>query len=316
MAYGHAVFKLAALGSEPGAGRSAIRGVLPLVHLKHFLFGNALVSIPFFDIGGVLADDREAESALLQGALTLAAKLKAAALELRSLAPFSGRIDPGWAVQTRTQKVRMLLELPASAETLMGSFKAKLRSQIKKPIKEGLKARIGGVDLLDDFYDVFLVNMRDLGSPIHSKRFIRQVVVGLSDKAQAVVVYKGEKAVAASIMAGFQDTLWNPWASSLKDYSSLSPNMLLYWSMLEYGCSHGYRYFDFGRSTPGEGTFKFKEQWGAQPGQLHWQYIGNKSFSSDHRDNGSFKIAAGIWKHLPVGITKMLGPVIRKHISL
>lgn len=318
MAYGHAVFKLAALGSEPGTGQPAIRGVLPLVHVKHFLFGNTLVSIPFFDIGGVLADDQEAESALLEGALTLAAKLKAATLELRSLAPLAGRINPGWAVKTRTHKVRMLLDLPESAEALMGSFKSKLRSQIKKPIKEGLKVRIGGADLLDDFYSVFLVNMRDLGSPVHSKRFIRQVLEGLPDKARAHVVYKGKTAVAASIMVGFRDTLWNPWASSLKDYSSLSPNMLLYWSMLEYACSHGYRYFEFGRSTPGEGTYKFKEQWGARPAPLQWHYISKNGYeiSDSVAENSKMRLAGRVWRGLPVPITQIIGPRIRKHISL
>jgi len=36
-------------------------GILPLVHLRHFIFGNSLISIPFFDIGGILADDVEIE---------------------------------------------------------------------------------------------------------------------------------------------------------------------------------------------------------------------------------------------------------------
>jgi FemAB-related protein (PEP-CTERM system-associated) len=317
-AYGHQVYFLAAWRDREESGRDAIRGVFPLVHISHFLFGNSLVSVPFCDIGGILADDTEAEAALLREAVQLAATLQAGAIELRSTAPLAASISPVWRLQTSAHKFRMLLELPESAETLMRSFKSKLRSQIKKPIREALKARIGGIELLDDFYRVFLVNMRDLGSPVHSKRFIRQVLERLSDQARALVVYKGETAVAASIMVGFRDTLWNPWASSLKAYSSLSPNMLLYWSMLEYACSHGYRYFEFGRSTPGEGTFKFKEQWGARPAPLQWHYISKNGFeiSDPASANSIMRLAGRVWRGLPVPITQILGPSIRKHISL
>jgi hypothetical protein len=49
--------------------------------------------------------------------------------------------------------------------------------------------------------------------------------------------------------------------------------MLLYWTKLEYACDNGNKTFDFGRSTPGEGTYRFKPQWGAKPQPLHWQYI-------------------------------------------
>ena len=56
----------------------------------------------------------------------------------------------------------MLLDLPDSSEALIKSFKSELRSQIKKLIKEGLIAKIGRIELVDDFYQIFLVNMRDL----------------------------------------------------------------------------------------------------------------------------------------------------------
>lgn len=69
----------------------------------------------------------------------------------------------------------MLLDLPESSEILMKYFKAKLRSQIKKPLKEGLKPKVGGIELLYDFYKVFSINMRDLGSPVHSQKLMRIV---------------------------------------------------------------------------------------------------------------------------------------------
>ncbi len=66
-----------------------IVGILPLIYLKHFIFGNSLISIPFFDIGGILADDEETEKALLSEAIKLGQELKANNIELRHIQPLS-----------------------------------------------------------------------------------------------------------------------------------------------------------------------------------------------------------------------------------
>jgi serine/alanine adding enzyme len=138
------------------------------------------------------------------------------------------------------------------------------------------------------------------------------------DRVRIFVVRAKAVPLAAAVVIGFKDSLWNPWASSLREFASLSPNMLLYWAMLEYGCEHGFRWFDFGRSTCGEGTYRFKEQWGARPFPLHWY-----TFSTKPRPGGrmtaegiSVRTAAEYWRRLPVPLTRVLGPKIRKYISL
>ena len=55
----------------------------------------------------------------------------------------------------------------------------------RKPIKEGLTSKTGGAELLDDFYRVFLVNMRDLGSPVHSLKLMRQVLGEFSECSES-----------------------------------------------------------------------------------------------------------------------------------
>jgi serine/alanine adding enzyme len=336
-------------------------GILPLVHLKHFIFGNSLISVPFFDIGGILAGDEETEKALLSEAVKLGHKLGSNTIELRHIQPLTWLGDSSqlivedppylWRTHsskeesgidyelsaksydlgcgaapelstisyaTRSHKVRMLLALPETSETLMKSFKSKLRSQIKKPIKEGLKSKVGGLELLDDFYKVFSINMRDLGSPLHSKKLIKHVLEEFCQKARIVLVYKGSEPLACSIIVGFNDTLENPWASALRQYSRFNPNMLLYWTMLEYACNNGYKYFDFGRSTPNEGTYKFKKQWGAKPEPLHWHFISvnGQPINEDTSEKSKFDKAIHYWQKLPVSVTKILGPMIRKHVGL
>ncbi|QTA84824.1 FemAB family XrtA/PEP-CTERM system-associated protein [Desulfonema magnum] len=318
--YGHKTYYLMAVKDD-----GLVYGILPLTHLKHFAFGNSLISIPFFDTGGILADDEQTENTILTEAARIGRNLRAENIELRHVAYLSclncNFPDPFGmkeAVQIRSHKVLMHLTLPESSEVLMKSFKAKLRSQIKRPLKEGLYSKIGGAELLDDFYEIFLVNMRDLGSPVHSKKLMKNVLEAFPDKARIVIVYKENEALACSFIIGFKDILENPWASALRQYSRLSPNMLLYWAMLEYACDNGYAYFDFGRSSPGEGTYKFKAQWGATPTPLNWHIISlNREPANVETSQASkFDKAIQYWRKLPVSVTKIIGPMIRKHIGL
>lgn len=212
----------------------------------------------------------------------------------------------------------MLLDLPGSSEALLKTFKSKLRSQINRALKEGLQVTSGGAELVGEFYGVFLENMRDLGSPVHAKRLIQNVVAEFPDRSRVFLVHKDGQTLAAALTVGFNKILENPWASALRRFSHLSPNMLLYWGMLAYAADNNFRQFDFGRSTPGEGTFKFKEQWGAKPAPLHWQYI---DWGEARSENGSdlgrrFELAGAVWKRLPLAATRVFGPVIRKYISL
>ena len=339
-AYGHTTYYLMLVSNDGGAtapplrvelaGNSAenVLGVLPLVHFRHLIFGNRLVSMPFVDGGGLLANSREAEEALLAEAIRLGGRVGAGAIELRHERPLASANDITalcaedtgrlLKVSTRSDKVRMLLNLPESSQMLMGSFKSKLRSQISRPLKEGFVSRVGGLELLEDFYDVFLVNMRDLGSPVHSAELMRNVLREFAERSRIFVVYKSQEPVASALVVGLEKVLRNPWASSLRKYAPSSPNMLLYLRMLEYACDNGYRIFDFGRSTTGEGTYRFKEQWGALPAPLYWHYV---SLDGQLQDTGGserekFELATHYWRKLPVTLTRIIGPSIRKHISL
>jgi hypothetical protein len=92
-----------------------------------------------------------------------------------------------------------------------------------------------------------------------------------------------------------------PWASSLRRFNHLSPNMLLYWNMLKHSITKGFQVFDFGRSTRDSGTFSFKEQWGAVPHETFWVYPGKAADQlPDHSpQNPKYKWATRVWTKLP-----------------
>jgi FemAB-related protein (PEP-CTERM system-associated) len=289
-----------------------IAGVLPLVVMKSALFGRFLVSLPFFNYGGVLAvgGDSEVEAALFAAAAAAGAAERASFVELRH-----EREHVGLAA-TRSHKVAMVLPLPPTVEALWKSFDTRNRNHIRKAQNAGLTFGIDEPGGLAAFYDVFSRNMRDLGTPVYGRNFFETIVEELGAAATVVVVRMEGKPVAAGILLHHRDTVEIPWASSLRRYNPLCPNYLLYWQALTHAIAIGRTTFDFGRSTVGAGTYKFKGQWGAKPCALHWQYwlAPGAQVPDLNPDGGRFQLAVRLWRQLPVGLTRVIGPPIVRYI--
>jgi FemAB-related protein (PEP-CTERM system-associated) len=303
-AFGHETIYLAA--REHGS----IVAVLPLVLFDSRVFGRFAVSLPFVNYGGVLARDTASASFLLQRAKTLAEDRRLAHVELRHTSPQFPDLP------ARTHKVGMVLPLERDSATAWQKLDRKVRNLVRKGQKSSLTVRVGGAELLDRFYGVFARNMRDLGTPVYSPRFFAAVCAACGDRARVFLVDHGDVTVASAITLSFRNTMENPWASSLREYRSLSPNTLMYWHMLEDAIETGHTAFDFGRSTPDEGTFQFKQQWGAQPTPLHWEYVlsGGKGLPNLSPSNPKFRAAIALWTRLPLAVTNRLGPHIVRSI--
>lgn len=285
-------------------------GILPLVQLKSVLFGNFLVSMPFFNYGGAIANDEVIEGKLMQRAVEIALELGADHIEFRD----SVKRDNSWP--SRTDKVSMILELPDTAELLGEQIGSKKRSQIRRPQKEGIGSIAGGIELLNDFYRVFSINMRDLGTPVYSKTFFSEILKTFPKESTIVVLRINEKPISAAFLIGFRGQLEIPWASTIRAYNKFSPNMLLYWEVLKLAIESGYRTFDFGRSSVNSGTYRFKKQWGAAPKQLYWHYwlAEGKEMPQLTPSNAKYKMGIKIWQHLPTFMANGLGPSIVKNL--
>ncbi|WP_085300409.1 FemAB family XrtA/PEP-CTERM system-associated protein [Cognaticolwellia mytili] len=288
-----------------------ICGVLPSVNLKSKLFGNYIVSMPFFNYGGVLADNQDIADSLNAHLQQQASDNNVSHVQYREK---TERINSTIAVTT--DKVNMVLALPESAEALGKLIGSKRRSQIKRPIREGVEHKIGGIELLDDFYAVFCQNMRDLGTPVYGKPFFKNIFKTFSDNASLVVVYWQGKPVSTGFLIRYKDRMEIPWASTLSYANRISVNMYIYWQILSHAIESGCSEFDFGRSTIDAGTYKFKKQWGAEPQQCYWYHwipeggeLPNLSPS-----NAKFDLAIKVWKKLPLLVANTLGPFLVKNL--
>ncbi len=299
--FGHQTIYLMALQGD------VVCGVLPLVLIKSLLFGRSLTSLPFLNYGGVVADGDDAAEALVTAAGDIARNNRCRHVELRH----RGRRFP--ALPVKQHKVAMLLQL---ADASWDDLDKKVRNQIRKAQKSGLTTHRGGAELLPDFYTVFARNMRDLGTPVYGKGFFDAVLGTFPDRADVHVIRLGHEPVAAGISYRSGGTVEVPWASSVRDHNALCPNHLLYWSIIEFAASTGHTVLDFGRSTPDEGTFKFKEQWGARPLALHWEYIleSGETMPETSPANPKFHMAIELWKRLPLALATRIGPHVVRGI--
>lgn len=319
-----------------------ICGVLPLILFKSRLFGTALISMPYLNAGGIIADDPQTAAALLDSARQTARDENVQYIELRYREALTSQL-PAPVLETlsvRSHKVSMALNLQNDPEKMFGSFPPKLRSQIRRPTKSGAYAEVSATTLpldqsLAAFYSVFSEHMRDLGTPVYPKRLFSETLrqfnlyriqldspddttaIGTrqSIRTRVITVWHNRRPIAAGITIGHGNYVEIPWASALRRYNQLAPNMLLYWQVIKTSIEDGYQLFDFGRSSPDSGTYKFKEQWGAGPVPLHWYYSINRGEIPDVNPGSSrFATLSNIWKKLPVPVANFVGPWITKGI--
>ena len=304
-AYGHECRYLVA--DEGGE----IAGVLPLVRIRSRLFGRRLVSMPFLDYGGVLAEpDRGVEAALVDEALRLTRRSGAHGLGLRQFHP-----EP-LPYPTTNERVTMLLDL-TTEETMWKALPSERRNRIRKGERLGLTAAWVGAEGLDEFYAVYAVNMRDLGSPVHSRGFFEAMLAALPGTARPLLVRDREgRTIGAAVCLFFRDTIMVPWVSSRREAFALCPNFVLYWEVIRFGCRAGYHRLDLGRSFRNAGTFEFKRQWGARAHTLPWIFLGARPGAPPpvDRDARRFDLLVRAWKRLPLPVANVIGPWIRRQV--
>lgn len=285
-------------------------GVLPLVVMRSRIFGRFVISLPFVNEGGLLADDEEVEAALIDAAIEIARDARADYLELRHTRRHSTRLA------ARQHKVAMSLPLRDSADAQWQALDRKVRNQVRKGEKTGIEIAGGGAELIDGFYEVFARNMRDLGTPVFGVELFQETLRTFPAHSRVFCAYHRGVPVAGAIVHWRGDSIEVIWASALREANPLCANVLLYWHMLQFAIEQGCGRFEFGRCTPGEGPFHFKRQWGAEARPLFWEHWqASPSVDVDKSPNNPrYRAAVAVWQRLPVGLTTMVGPRIVRSI--
>jgi serine/alanine adding enzyme len=301
--FGHECVYLTARDEDGG-----LRGVLPLVWVRSRLFGRFLISMPFLNYGGPLGSS-EAMRALADAAVTHADERGAALLEFRARRPLP--LD----MSASHHKITVLLDLPpGDAAPLWTGLRAKVRSQVRRPEKEGVEVRFGP-DQLTAFYAVLARHMRDLGTPVQTRHLFRVIAEQFPEDVWFGCAWLRGEPVAAGCGFRWGNEFEITWASALRTHNPVAANMLLYWRFMERCVAHGVQVFNFGRCTPGSGTHAFKRQWGGRDEPLWWyRYGAAVERGTPSVNGGAYGWGPRIWRHLPLGLANRLGPRVVRYI--
>jgi serine/alanine adding enzyme len=283
-------------------------GILPLAENKSRIFGHLLCSLPFFSEAGIVADSSAVANALAAEAVRAAERAGAEYVELRH----RHETMPSWPA--KTNKVTLVCDVFADAEENMQHLSTKMRTNVRRSLRSELEAEFGGRELLDDFYEVFCRKMRELGTPPYAKNFFELILSAFPEDAFVCRVRHSGKTVGAAFLTGYRGSIEANWSACASDAMSRRPNMFLFWELLCFAGRKGYRTFDFGRSSIDSGTYRFKQQWNTRVVPLSWNYwskSGEQALELNP-NNPRYQAAIWAWKHLPLSVTKLIGPTIAR----
>lgn len=294
---------------------SEITGLLALVHIKHSLFGNYLTTAPFGSYGGFAYTSVNTQNVLLDQARVLSKELGVEYINVRF---FEGEEIPpkGW-IQNPIYAT-YLIDLAPDPESLISGYSSDHRNHIRKSLRKGFSIRFGRLELLDDAYEGLARSMHELGSPYHSKAYLRAMAESLGDTLEFAVLYDTDGNLAgAGVFISQGRLVSNLHANILRRYRPDYAGEYLYWSVITRYCQKGFSIFDLGRSLIGSGNDAFKSKWKPHKHILaYWFALGqSRQLPELTQKNPKFQTAIWIWKHLPPFVVRPLGPSFIKGLA-
>ena len=287
-----------------------IEGVLPLAHVRSWLFGSSLVSLPFAVYGGVAATNPAAADALEAEAQRLAQHLGVAHLELRNVK--ARHAD--WPAQDLYVTFRKPI-LP-DEEANMLAIPRKQRAMVRKGLKNELRGEIdAGVAR---FFPLYADNVHPHGTPALSRRFFEALLSEFGKDVEVLTVVAPDGRALSSVLSFyFRDEVLPYYAGDHVDARDLAANDFKYWDLMRRACARGLGTFDYGRSKQGTGPYAFKKNWGFEPTPLRYEYClyKRKSVPQNNPANAKFRLMIETWRRMPLGMANWLGPVVVRNLG-
>lgn len=172
-------------------------------------------------------------------------------------------------------KTLSILGLEKEVALQLKGFSTAVRRKIRKAAKNGIDIRMGGAELLPDFYRVYRRGIHRLGSLGLPRKFFDRLLkdYGFGTVRVAVASLNG-KPCGAGILLTYGSFAENPWFASDSTGNHHYVTYLLHQAFIEEAIKEGCSVYSFGRSTRGGPVEKYKHQWGCQEIPLYYNSLG------------------------------------------
>ncbi|WP_148414567.1 GNAT family N-acetyltransferase [Haloferax sp. KTX1] len=312
--YGHDTHWLAARDGGD------IVGALPLVEIRSRLFGSKLVSPPYGERGSVILADDAPESTtthLVRQAKRIADDAGVDFVSLRGTTVDHAQFE-GFEHENRF--VTFDVPVGVSHDEMWDGLKESRQRQIDQARENDLEYVVGeSLDELREYYELYLQSVRGHGSPPHSFEFFERVWETFADHGTlhlGLVRHDG-RAINGIVNLGCGSTVSQWGVITDYAYRDLQGGSFLLWKSMEHAHENGSQSYELGRTREGTGVYMFKKSFGGKKTQYDdFHYYPNGPVELPHPDKSAYKPIKEAWKRLPIPVTKLIGPTLRKDISL
>jgi CelD/BcsL family acetyltransferase involved in cellulose biosynthesis len=268
--YGYRAF---ALVHSDGPDR--ILGGLPVIEVRSPLARRRWVSLPFTDECQALLHPGLAEADLV--AELDAARRRAGVSTVQVRAALDG---PGAAA--RPVAVTHRLGLDPDPDAVYRRLRSSVRKRISEARRDGVVVHRGATpdSLTRAFYRLHVQTRHRQGVPVQPRRYFQLLWEHMLGPGKGFVLLasSGRAVIAGAVFLAWGDTVIYKYGASDTAYWPLHPNHLVMWSAIRWGCEHGFRSFDFGRSDlTSRGLRQFKQSWGAETRSLVYTAVGGRA---------------------------------------
>ncbi|MDG3088271.1 FemAB family PEP-CTERM system-associated protein [Vibrio hannami] len=294
------------------SNQGEIVGILPLIEQKSWIFGHSLISTPFCVYGGALANSDEIREKLELEAYELGCRLNVDYVELRDRLPYP---DKGpW--QHHCLHSTFCSELAEDTESILTSVKRKQRAVIRHSLNNELNW--SNLDNPELCYDIYAESVRNLGTPVFSRKLFTSLKQVFSDRCETLVIKdKNGKPISSVLSFYYKDSVLPYYGGGVFEARALKSNDYMYYQLMCTAKEKGFTNFDFGRSKINSGSYKYKKNWGMTEEKLNYRIALVKSSEMPNLspNNPKYKLFISLWQKLPLSVSRMIGPHISKYLG-
>lgn len=275
--------------------------ILPMTRVTRPFAGNALISNPFAVSASMLCAEGVDQSSILE--LFTQQTSGFDYIELRDV---QMRLPETW--QTHQHFVNFEKTLTDDHDENWLAIPNRQRAVIRKADKCDLTFEFHHD--LERFLRVYAISLRNLGTPIYHRRFFEQLITRFESQLKIATVSKDGCDLTTVLCFQFRDRLMPYYGGGIPDARYFHAYPWMYWQLMKYGVDHSMPTFDFGRSPTSSGPYAFKKNLGFKPRPLTYATLAINGVPPDLTGQSSMaKHLIKIWQHLPVQVSRWVGPV-------
>lgn len=313
--YGYAARALTT--TQPG---KPLTNGLVFCHVRSWLTGKRVVSLPFSDHCEILADTAAEAAELLDGLSQEVRSAQAAYLELRPIdAPAAVTESLTGAGQFFFHRV----DLTPAIDQLRASFhKNCVQRRIRHAERSGLVCERGNSEtLLQTFFQLLVQTRRRHHAPPQPRSWFRNLVTAFGSRLTIHTASYQGTAVAALMTLEHRDTVTYKYGASDARHHNLAAMPLLFWRVIQDARARGFRLLDLGRTDlKNQGLNEFKNHWAATSSTLTYYRELNPETAAASRPAQSSsgwrsQFATSFFARLPEPLFRATGSLLYRHIG-